>query len=138
MAATAGGGHGGKATGQREHRAVACAPDSEPELRKRGFPLQGVKAYLQQIDGSVVDQRGEPRPLVPTCCLTHPASRSLRARRAMSNQLAGKAASELPALKPYRENPPTRNPARTDLCGGRWATGVPTATKPYLPTNDAD
>src|SRR5258707_9706253 len=21
------------------------------------------------------------------------------------------------------------NPARTDLCGGRWATGVPTATK---------
>ena len=32
-----------------------------------------------------------------------------RARRAMANQFAGKAASELPALKPYRGKPAVRN-----------------------------
>ena len=75
-----------------------------------------------------------------------------RARRAMANQFAGKAASELPALKSYRGKPavrnfrgsngnvgiirspvraialPDRQRARTDLCGGRSAMTVPTAT----------
>src|SRR6516162_2568008 len=32
-----------------------------------------------------------------------------RARRAMANQFAGKAASEIPALKPYRGKPAVRN-----------------------------
>ena len=35
------------------------------------IPLQGVEAVPQQIDGDVVEQRGEPRPLIFTCCLTH-------------------------------------------------------------------
>jgi hypothetical protein len=42
-----------------------------PVDSRRGFPLQGVKAYLQQIEGNMVEQRGEPRPLVFPCCLTH-------------------------------------------------------------------
>jgi hypothetical protein len=74
-----------------------------------------------------------------------------RARRAMANQFAGKAPSEIPALKPYRGKPavrnfrggngnvgiirspvraialPDRQRARTDLCGGRSAMIVPTA-----------
>jgi hypothetical protein len=33
--------------------------------------LQGVEAVPQQIDGDVVEQRGEPRPLIFACCLTH-------------------------------------------------------------------
>ena len=72
-----------------------------------------------------------------------------RARRAMANQFAGKAASELPALKPYRGKPavrnfrggngnvgiirspvraialPDRKRARTDLCGGPASDGRP-------------
>src|SRR5665213_610176 len=38
---------------------------------RRSLPLQSVKAFPQQIDGNVVEQRGEPRPLIFTCCLTH-------------------------------------------------------------------
>ena len=71
-----------------------------------------------------------------------------RARRAMANQSAGKVASELPALKPYRGKPavrnfrggngnvgiirspvraialPDRERVRTDLCGGgqQWSS----------------
>src|SRR5262249_4366669 len=37
----------------------------------RGFSLQGVVAIPQQIDGDVVEQRGEPHLLVLTCCPTH-------------------------------------------------------------------
>src|SRR5271163_2151271 len=33
--------------------------------------LQGVEALPQLMDGNVVEQRGEPRPLIFTCCLTH-------------------------------------------------------------------
>jgi hypothetical protein len=82
-----------------------------------------------------------------------------RARKAMVNQFAGKAASELPALKPYRGKPavrnfrggngnvgiirspvraialPDRQRARTDLCGGRSVMVVPTAT--LAPPNGA-
>jgi hypothetical protein len=78
--------------------------------------------------------------------------RTQRARRAMANQCSGKAAPEIPALKPYRGNPavrnfregdgnvgiirsplraitlPDRRRARTVLCGGRSAMIVPTAT----------
>jgi len=70
----------------------------------------------------------------------------------MANQCSGKAAPEIPALKPYRGNPavrnfregdgnvgiirsplraitlPDRRRARTVLCGGRSAMIVPTAT----------
>ena len=70
----------------------------------------------------------------------------------MANQCSGKAAPEIPALKPYRENPPygilgrametsasfearsapssypTGSAARTVLCGGRSVMIVPTAT----------
>src|SRR6202790_1253996 len=78
--------------------------------------------------------------------------RTQRARRAMANQCSGKAASEIPALKPYRGKPaarnfreddgnvgiirrplraivlPDRRSARTDLCGGQSAMIVTTAT----------
>src|SRR5580700_2764373 len=37
----------------------------------RRISLQGAVAVPQQIDSNVVEQRGEPRPLVLTCCLTH-------------------------------------------------------------------
>ena len=42
-----------------------------------------------------------------------------RARRAMANQVAGKAASELPALKPYRGKPAVRN-----FRGGNGNVGI--------------
>jgi len=42
-----------------------------------------------------------------------------RARRAMANQFAGKAASELPALKPYRGKPAVRN-----FRGGNGNVGI--------------
>jgi hypothetical protein len=42
-----------------------------------------------------------------------------RARRAMANQLAGKAASEIPALKPYRGKPAVRN-----FRGGNGNVGI--------------
>src|SRR5579862_8219503 len=42
-----------------------------------------------------------------------------RARRAMANQLAGKAASESPALKPYRGKPAVRN-----FRGGNGNVGI--------------
>jgi hypothetical protein len=78
-----------------------------------------------------------------------------RTRRAMANQWTGKAASEIPALKPYRGKPavrnfregdgnvgiirsplraivlPDRRRARTVLCGGCRAIGIPTATAGY-------
>jgi len=37
----------------------------------RRVPLQSVEAVPQQVDGDVVEQRGEPRPLIFACCLTH-------------------------------------------------------------------
>src|SRR4051812_47915331 len=37
----------------------------------RSIPFHGVVAVPQQIDGDVVEQRGEPRPLIFTCCFTH-------------------------------------------------------------------
>ena len=75
-----------------------------------------------------------------------------RARRAMANQVLGRPRLKFPALKPYRGKPavrnfrggdgnvgiirsplraivlPDRRRARTDLCGGRSAMIVPTAT----------
>src|SRR5260370_12285949 len=42
-----------------------------------------------------------------------------RARRAMANQRAGKAASEIPALKPYRGKPAVRN-----FRGGNGNVGI--------------
>ena len=53
----------------------------------RRFPLQRVVALPQQLGRDMVEQRGEPRPLVPTCCFTHTVQVA---------QLAG------PALSPGR------------------------------------
>src|SRR6266852_7277319 len=49
----------------------------------RSVPLQRVEAAPQQLGRDVVEQRGEPRPLVPTCCFTHTEQVARRAGPAL-------------------------------------------------------
>jgi len=53
--------------------------------------------------------------------------------KAMANQCTGKAASEIPALKPYREN------RRTEFLGGRWKRRHHSKPGPrHRPTDNLD
>src|SRR5580692_2969348 len=44
---------------------------SNPVHSRCGFPLEGVKAFPQQIDGQMVEQGGELHLLILFCCFPH-------------------------------------------------------------------
>src|SRR3984957_2514904 len=72
--------------------------------------LQGVEALPQQIDGDVVEQRGEPRPLIFACCLTHTEQVAQLADPALSpgrGRLPDVLLGRLPSLHVLRRQLPT-------------------------------
>src|ERR1700728_6414 len=76
----------------------------------RGLSLQGVVAVPQQSDGNVVEQRGKPRPLVFTCCLTHTGQVAHLADPALSpgrDRLPDVLLGRLPSLRALRRRLPT-------------------------------
>src|ERR1700677_566974 len=76
----------------------------------RRISLQGVVAVPQQIDSNVVEQRGEPRPLVLTCCLTHTKQVAQLADPALSpgrGRLSDVLLGRLPSLHALRWRLPT-------------------------------
>src|SRR3954468_2820142 len=76
----------------------------------RSLSLQGVVAIPQQIDCDVVEQRGEPRPLVFTCCLTHTEQVAQLADPALSpgrGRLLDVLLGWLPSLRALRWQLPT-------------------------------
>src|SRR5713101_7495931 len=87
----------------------------------RSVPLQRVEAAPQQLGRDVVEQRGEPRPLVPTCCFTH------------TEQVARRAG---PAPRPGRGRLPDvllgRSPSLHAL--RRWPSTVVRALRRYYAT----
>ena len=87
----------------------------------RSVPLQRVEAAPQQLGRDVVEQRGEPRPLVPTCCFTH------------TEQVARRAG---PALRPGRGRLPDvllgRSPSLHIL--RRWLLTVVRTLRRYYAT----
>jgi hypothetical protein len=44
---------------------------SNPVYSRGGFPLEGVKAFPQQINGQMVEQGGELHLLIVPCCFPH-------------------------------------------------------------------
>jgi len=71
--------------------------------------LQGVEAAPQQIDGDVVEQRGEPRPLIFACCLTHTKQVAQPADPALSpgrGRLPDVLLGRLPSLHALRQRFP--------------------------------
>ena len=71
--------------------------------------LQGVEALPQQMDGDVVEQRGEPRPLIFACCLTHTKQVAQLADPALSpgrGRLPDVLLGRLPSLHALRQRLP--------------------------------
>src|SRR5580700_7754765 len=72
--------------------------------------LQGVVAVAQQMDRDVVEQRGEPRPLIFTGCLTHTEQVAQLADPALSpgrGRLPDVLLGRLPSLHVLRRQLPT-------------------------------
>src|SRR5579863_2158383 len=98
------------------------------------FPLQGVKAVPQQIDGDVVEQRSEPRPLVFTCYFTHTEQVAQLTDPALSpgrGRLPNVFLSRLPSLCALRRRLPSlvRTLRRCRVGGGALARWPPSAAQ---------
>src|SRR5262249_51680429 len=76
----------------------------------RSFSLQGVVTVPQKTHPDVVEQRGEPRPLVFSCCLTHTEQVAQLADPALSpgrGRLPDVLFGRLPSLYALRQRFPT-------------------------------
>ena len=57
--------------GQSIFQPVFILLPGDPVHSGCGLPLQGVKAFPQQIDGQMVEQGGELHLLIVPCCFPH-------------------------------------------------------------------
>src|ERR1700726_4163642 len=57
--------------GQSILKSVFILLPSNPVHSRCGFPLEGVKAFPQQINGQMVEQSGELHLLIFPCCFPH-------------------------------------------------------------------